>query len=136
MTEIVLFHHLLGLTTGVTELAQRLRAAGHTVHTPDLFDGGTFATLDEGMAHAREVGFDAILERGVAEGEKLGTDLVYAGISMGVMPAQKLAQTRPGARRGVRRLLPAARRVRRALARWRAAPGARHGRGSDLRRGG
>jgi dienelactone hydrolase len=101
MAEIVLFHHVQGLTPGVAELAQTLRAGGHTVHTPDLFDGSTFATLDEGMAHAREVGFEAILDRGVAEGERLGTDLVYAGISMGVMPAQKLAQTRAGARGAV-----------------------------------
>jgi len=68
------------------------------VHTPDLFDGRTFPTLEAGMAYARGVGFDAILDRGVAEAQALRADLVYAGFSMGVMPAQKLAQTRPGAR--------------------------------------
>lgn len=97
MAEILLFHHVQGLTPGVEAFADQLRAAGHTVHTPDLFEGQTFPTLEEGMAHARSVGFGAILDQGVAEGEKLGPDLVYAGFSMGVMPAQMLAQTRPGA---------------------------------------
>ena len=98
MTDIVLFHHAQGLTPGVDALAQALRAAGHAVHAPDLYGGKTFETLDEGMAHARGIGFGALLDRGVAAGQELGTDAVYVGISMGVMPAQKLAQTRPGAR--------------------------------------
>ncbi len=98
MAEILLFHHIQGLTLGVTSFADELRAAGHTVHTPDLFDGRTFPTLEEGMAHAGAVGFGTILDRGVAAAGSLGTDLVYAGFSMGVMPAQKLAQTRAGTR--------------------------------------
>ena len=98
MAEIVLFHHVQGLTRGVVAFADQLRAAGHTVHTPDLFDGRTFPTLEEGMAYARTVGFDAILDRGVSEAAALGADVVYAGFSLGVMPAQKLAQTRAGAR--------------------------------------
>ncbi len=98
LAEIVLFHHVQGLTPGVVAFADELRAAGHTVHTPDLFDGRTFPTLEEGMAHAKTVGFDAILDRGVNEAEALGNELVYTGFSMGVMPAQKLAQTRAGAR--------------------------------------
>ncbi len=98
MAEILLFHHVQGLTLGVRGFADALRSAGHIVHTPDLFDMRTFPTLEEGIAHARTVGFDAILERGVTEAETLGPELVYAGFSMGVMPAQKLAQTRPGAR--------------------------------------
>ncbi len=98
MAEILLFHHAQGLTSGMVAFADRLRAAGHSVHTPDLFEGRTFPTLDEGIGHARTVGFDTILDRGFAAGEALGTGVVYAGFSMGVMPAQKLAQTRPGAR--------------------------------------
>ena len=98
MAEIVLFHHVMGLTPGVTAFADQLRSAGHIVHTPDLFDAHTFATLEEGMAHARTVGFDTIIDRGVTVAEALGPELVYAGFSMGVMPAQKLAQTREGAR--------------------------------------
>jgi dienelactone hydrolase len=98
MTEVVLFHHALGLTPGVVALADELRAAGHTVHTPDLYEGRTFGTVEDGVAHAREIGFDEVIERGVRAVEALPAGLVYVGISLGVLPAQKLAQTRPGAR--------------------------------------
>jgi dienelactone hydrolase len=98
MAEIVLYHHVQGLTKGVAAFADELRAAGHTVHAPDLFDGRTFATIDEGMNHAREVGFGTLLERGVAVADELPAALVYAGFSFGAMPAQRLAQTRQGAR--------------------------------------
>lgn len=98
MAEVLLFHHVQGLTAGVRAFADDLRAAGHTVHTPDLFDGRTFATLEEGLAHAQATGFDALRERGVATADDLAPDLVYAGLSLGVVPAQQLAQTRPGAR--------------------------------------
>lgn len=99
MVEIVVFHHVQGLTPGVVSFADELRGAGHTVRTPDLFDGHTFATLDDGMAYAREVGFGTLLERGVAAGEDLSSqETVYAGLSLGAMPAQQLAQTRPHAR--------------------------------------
>ena len=57
MTDVALYHHVQGLTEGVRAFADELRAAGHTVHTPDLFDGRTFATIEEGMAFARETGF-------------------------------------------------------------------------------
>ncbi len=98
MAEVVLFHHAQGQTPGFLAFADDLRAAGHTVHTPDLYDGKTFASLDEGVANAQQVGFGTILERGVEAAEDLPSELVYAGFSLGVMPAQKLAQTRPGAR--------------------------------------
>jgi dienelactone hydrolase len=98
MPEIMLYHHVMGLTPGVREFADRLRSGGHVVHTPDLFDAHSFTTLEEGMTHARSIGFDTIIDHGVAEAEALGPELVYAGFSMGVMPAQKLAQTREGAR--------------------------------------
>ena len=101
MAEVVLFHHAQGLTPGVRELADELRGAGHTVHTPDSFDGRTFDTLEEGIAYAREVGFGVVGERGVQAAQALPADVVYAGISLGVMPAQQLAQTRPGARGAV-----------------------------------
>ena len=94
MTEIVLYHHVQGLTTGVVAFADELRQAGHVVHTPDLFDGQTFATIDDGMGYAREVGFGALLERGVAAAEALSKPgVVFGGFSMGAMPAQRLAQT-------------------------------------------
>jgi dienelactone hydrolase len=98
MAEILLFHHVQGLTPGVEAFADRLREAGHTVHVPDLMDGRTFGTLDEGIAHARQLGFDLLMARGCAAADGLPRSLVYAGFSSGVMPAQRLAQTRPGAR--------------------------------------
>ena len=99
MADVLLFHHALGLTAGVVAFADDLRAAGHTVHTPDLFEGRTFGTIDEGVAHAaREIGFDVVIERGRRAAEDLPAELVYAGFSLGVVPAQCLAQTRPGAR--------------------------------------
>jgi len=98
MTEVVLFHHAQGLTSGVRTFADELRRFGHIVHTPDLFDGRTFDTVEAGVKHAGEIGFDEIMERGVRAAEGLTAGLVYAGFSLGVMPAQKLAQTRAGAR--------------------------------------
>ncbi|WP_309131526.1 dienelactone hydrolase family protein [Brevibacterium sp.] len=101
MAEVLLYHHIQGLTDGVRRFADELRGSGHTVHTPDLFDGLTFDSLDEGFGYVREVGFDKIRERGAAVADDLGQELVYAGISFGVMIAQPLAQTRPGARGAV-----------------------------------
>jgi dienelactone hydrolase len=98
MAEVVLFHHAQGLTPGVVAVADELRRAGHTVHTPDLFEGRTFGTLDEGMGYVEETGFGEMIERGARAVEGLPAELVYAGFSLGVLPAQKLAQTRPGAR--------------------------------------
>jgi dienelactone hydrolase len=99
VAEVVLFHHAQGLTPGVVAFADGLRSAGHTVHTPDLFDGRTFPSIDEGMAHAQEIGFpDGVIERGARAVAGLPAGLVYAGFSLGVLPAQYLAQTRPGAR--------------------------------------
>jgi len=99
MAEVVVFHHSLGLTAGVRAFADALRAAGHTVHTPDLYEGRTFETIEDGMAHAEELGFpDEIVGRGKAAAEALPSDVYYVGFSLGAMPAQSLAQTRPGAR--------------------------------------
>ncbi|WP_330059528.1 hypothetical protein [Paenarthrobacter sp. Z7-10] len=97
MAEVLLFHHAQGLTPGVAAFAEELRTAGHTVHTPDLYDGRTFATLAEGLAYAEEIGFDEVMERGIRAAQELPSELVYAGFSLGVLPAQRLAQTRPGA---------------------------------------
>ena len=65
--------------------------AGHVVHAPDLYDGNTFDDLDDGVGYAKQVGFGKILERGTAAAEGLPDGLVYAGFSLGVMPAQALA---------------------------------------------
>lgn len=98
MAEVVLFHHAQGLTPGVIAFADQLRAAGHTVHTPDLFDGHTFDTLEAGLGYAGKVGFGAVTDRGVRAAEGLPAEVVYAGFSLGVVAAQQLAQTRAGAR--------------------------------------
>jgi dienelactone hydrolase len=97
MTEVVLFHHALGLTDGLLGFADRVRAAGHVVHTPDLFAGRTFSTVEDGVAHAQQVGFDEIVTAGVVAAQALPADVAYLGCSLGVVPAQRLAQTRHGA---------------------------------------
>ena len=98
MAEVLLFHHAQGQTAGFLAFADELRRARHIVHTPDLYDGHTFATIDEGVGYAKKVGFGTIAERGKKAAESLPSGLVYAGFSLGVMPAQSLAQTRLGAK--------------------------------------
>ena len=98
MAEVLLFHHAQGLTPGIGAFADKLRAAGHTVHTPDLFDGQTFNSIDEGMAYIKKAGFDDLRARGVRTADDLPAELVYGGFSFGEAVAQELAQTRPGAR--------------------------------------
>lgn len=98
MAEVLLFHHAQGQTAGFLAFADELRRAGHAVHAPDLYDGRTFQSLDDGLAYAAKIGFGDLLERGVRAADELPSELVYAGFSLGVMPAQKLAQTRAGAR--------------------------------------
>lgn len=101
MAEVLLFHHAQGQTPGFVAFADELRGAGHTVHTPDLFDGRIFDSIKEGLAHVEQVGFGQMIERAVRVAKELPQELVYAGMSLGVLPAQKLAQTRPGARGAV-----------------------------------
>ena len=98
MAEILLFHHAQGLTPGVRAFAETLQVAGHVVHAPDLFGGRTFPSIDEGLTYIQKIGVDEMRERGVRIAEGLPKDLVYCGFSFGVLPAQKLAQTRAGAR--------------------------------------
>ncbi|HEY0637052.1 MAG TPA: dienelactone hydrolase family protein [Pseudonocardiaceae bacterium] len=98
MAEVLLFHHALGRTEAFLGFADRLRQEGHTVHTPDLYDGRTFTTLEAGVEHAQQLGFGTLMEAGTRAADDLPAELVYAGFSLGVVSAQKLAQTRPGAR--------------------------------------
>lgn len=97
MAEILMLHHAQGRTPGVLDLSERLAAAGHVVHVPDLYAGLTFPTVADGVAHAQQLGngYAAGAESAVAD---LPADLVYLGWSLGVMSAQHLAQNRPGAR--------------------------------------
>lgn len=98
MAGILLFHHAQGQTSGFLDFAEQLRRAGHIVETPDLYEGRTFATLEDGLVHAQTIGFDTILERGRIAAVEHPDSLVHAGFSLGVMPAQMLAQTQPGAK--------------------------------------
>ena len=97
MAEILLFHHAMGRTEGILTFADKMREAGHTVHVPDLFEGHLFSTIEDGVAHAEEMGLEEIIERGVRIARELPHKMVYAGFSLGVMPGQKLAMTRQGA---------------------------------------
>ena len=98
MAEVLLFHHVMGQTPGFFAFADELRQAGHTVHTPNLLDGRTFDSIDEGLAYVGEIGFGEVIGRGDQAASELPEGLVYGGFSLGVVPAQKLAQTRPGAK--------------------------------------
>lgn len=96
MTHVVVFHHVLGVTDGLRRIAADLHALGHSVQLVDLFDGETFATIDDGVAHAQVIGFDVLIDQGVAAVAADASDVVAVGISLGVLPAQKLVQTHPG----------------------------------------
>lgn len=101
MSDVVLFHHIRGLTPGVQHFADRLREHGHVVVTPDLFEGRTFESIEAGAEYVDDVGFGEILERGRRAGEAAPAQSVYAGFSLGVGSAQLLTQTRPGAKGGL-----------------------------------
>ena len=93
----MLFHHAQGLCRDVRGWAEALRAGGHDVHTPDLFDGLAFDRLDEGMAHRHEIGIPELMRRAAVALDELPAELVYAGFSMGSATAEYYAATRPGA---------------------------------------
>lgn len=101
MPTIILFHHVLGLTPGVTAFAGALRAAGHTVHTPDLFEGQTFDSIPSGLDHVKSFGFDTVIARGRAFAETVPGEIVVMGMSLGVLPAQAIAQMREDVRGAV-----------------------------------
>jgi dienelactone hydrolase len=101
MAEVLLLHHAHGLTPGCRSFADQLRSAGHAVQVPDLYEGRTFTELEEGVRHAEQVGFDAIIERGRSAAMDLPDGLVYLGLSLGALPAQALTQQRPGAKGAV-----------------------------------
>ena len=98
MAEVVLFHHAQGLTSGVVAFADELRRAGHTVHTPDLFDGERPQSIEDGLALTQKIGDEELGQRADRAVADLPEGLVYAGFSWGAGAAQRLAQTRPGAR--------------------------------------
>lgn len=97
MAQVVLFHHVLGLTEGVRRFAAELAGDQHIVHTPDLYNGATATNLEDGFALKNGIGDQILSERAQLALNDLPTEIVYAGISLGVMHAQQLAQKRPGA---------------------------------------
>lgn len=101
MAHVVLFHHVRGLTPGVVSLAEALQEAGHTVTTPDLFNGETFTDLSAGLAWVQRLGDEELLDRVDRACQDLPADCVYAGLSYGVFAAQHLVQTRSGAKGGL-----------------------------------
>ncbi|HET9181598.1 MAG TPA: dienelactone hydrolase family protein [Candidatus Angelobacter sp.] len=98
---VVLFHSAYGLRPAVHDFADTLRSAGHTVVTPDLYDGEVFAERTDAIRKIQDLGFDAILERARASVAALPSQLVFAGFSNGGACAELLAATRPGARGAV-----------------------------------
>lgn len=101
MATIVLFHHALGLTSSLRDYADVLRSFGHEVVTPDLFDGRTFADVHQGVAHAESIGFDRLVHQAEAAADRVASEAVFVGFSLGVLPAQHLVQTRPRSRGAV-----------------------------------
>jgi dienelactone hydrolase len=97
MTEVVLFHSVLGHSPGVFSAAERLRTAGHTIHTPDFFDGEVFDDLEEGMRKEEALGFQEIARRARDSVAGLPEGLVFCGFSLGAVHAEALAASRPGA---------------------------------------
>ena len=98
MAEVLIFHHVQGLTDGLHAIADEFRSAGHVVKVPDLFDGRKFDELADGVSFVGEIGRRVVVERALAEAEAMQEELVYVGFSLGARPAQMLAQTRRGAR--------------------------------------
>lgn len=101
MTNVLLFHHVLGVTEGIHWFADELRAAGHDVTVADLWGGATFPTIEAGVEHAQEIGFGNVIEQGTQIADGLAAGSVVIGMSMGALPAQNVAQNRPGVRGAV-----------------------------------
>jgi len=95
MAHVALFHSMLGLRPAERLAAERLRQAGHLVTTPDLYDGRTATTMDEGYALMNDLGWPAITQR--ARDAMLGVpaDAVLMGFSMGVGVVGTLWPERP-----------------------------------------
>lgn len=98
MAEVVVFHHVQGLTEGVAAIADVFREHGHRVSTPDLFGGRTFSRLEDGVEFVGGLGREVVVNRALEAAAQLGDGAVYCGFSLGTRPAQMLAQSAPGAR--------------------------------------
>lgn len=96
MVQLAVFPHAMGVTAGMRAFVNALADDGHEVQLVDLYDGIVCDDLDAGIEHANEIGFSTVIDRGVAAIEPDATGVVVIGFSLGVLPAQKLAQTHPG----------------------------------------
>jgi len=97
MTDVLVFHSVYGCRPAERAIAERLRGLGHRVVVPDLFDGRTAATVDEGFAIHDAVGWPLILERAAAAAADMPPETVLAGVSMGAGVAATLWERRPAA---------------------------------------
>ncbi|WP_037577347.1 dienelactone hydrolase family protein [Phaeacidiphilus oryzae] len=95
MARILLLHSVFGFRPAVRDAAERLRAAGHEVHTPEYLDGKLFEDVEEGLAYVEDVGKEQLMRRVLRTALPLMEDgrgpLTYAGFSLGGSLAQNLA---------------------------------------------
>lgn len=100
MATVVVFHSVLGVRAGITDTADRLRAAGHTPVVVDQYDGLTFDTYEPAMAHMKAIGFPALMSAAVSASEVDGP-FFAVGFSNGAGMAQFVASQRPDDVRGL-----------------------------------
>ncbi|CCK25582.1 dienelactone hydrolase [Streptomyces davaonensis JCM 4913] len=97
MAHVALFHSVLGPRPAELLAAERLRRAGHTVVTPDLYAGETADTLDRGFRLVERMGWAVLIERAREALTGLPEETVLAGVSMGVGVVTDLWPERPAA---------------------------------------
>ena len=94
MTTVVLFHSVLGLRQGELDAAQRLRADGHEVLLPDLYEGRRFDAYAPAMAWAEELGVEPLFARGLLAVADVPDGFVVGGFSQGSTVAVAVATRR------------------------------------------
>ncbi|MGY1821498.1 dienelactone hydrolase family protein [Geodermatophilus sp. SYSU D00079] len=94
MASIALFHSVLGVRPGITDAADRLRAAGHDVLVVDQYGGRVFDDYAEAGAHVEEIGFPALMQAAVDAVRELPDGFVAAGFSNGAGMAEYVATQR------------------------------------------
>jgi dienelactone hydrolase len=83
MATIAIFHSVLGLRAIENATVARFQARGHSAFAPDLFDGRTAATVEEGFAIMDQVGWTLICDRARAALDQAPSTAVLLGLSMG-----------------------------------------------------
>jgi dienelactone hydrolase len=79
---VILFHSVCGLRPVELAAAEMIRAAGHNVSTPDLYDGVTADTIEQGFELKDDIGWDRICERAKTALVELPASTVLGGFSM------------------------------------------------------